>query len=86
MTHVTFGDAYPIFTNARVRPADDTGRMVSLQRFVEKKSYSHIEFANNYSESKWTLTIPTAFRCLLKQNWSLIFQDLDLQSCPSPWV
>ncbi|UZJ51122.1 hypothetical protein CBS101457_000442 [Exobasidium rhododendri] len=24
---VTFGDAYPIFTNTKVRPADDTGRM-----------------------------------------------------------
>lgn len=27
VTHVDFGDAYPVFTNARVRPADDTGRM-----------------------------------------------------------
>lgn len=30
VTHVDFGDAYPVFTNARVRPADDTGRMVSI--------------------------------------------------------
>ena len=30
VTHVTFGDAYPILTNARVRPADDTGRLVSI--------------------------------------------------------
>ncbi|CDU25174.1 related to MMM1-required for mitochondrial shape and structure [Sporisorium scitamineum] len=26
VTEADFGDAYPIFTNARVRPADDTGR------------------------------------------------------------
>ncbi|EPQ31035.1 uncharacterized protein PFL1_01224 [Pseudozyma flocculosa PF-1] len=27
VTEADFGDAYPVFTNARVRPADDTGRM-----------------------------------------------------------
>ncbi|KAN0060570.1 ERMES complex subunit mmm1 [Thecaphora frezii] len=27
VTEADFGEAYPIFTNARVRPADDTGRM-----------------------------------------------------------
>lgn len=27
VTEADFGDAYPIFTNVRVRPADDTGRM-----------------------------------------------------------
>jgi maintenance of morphology protein 1 len=58
VTHVDFGDAYPVFTNARVRPADDTGRMVS--GIFSLLSCGHRLNICLYSESKSTLTIRTA--------------------------